>query len=73
MEYQAQTSVLLVASDDTDDLFAKADGQGVGESAPVPPVTDSANQPVVEANTPSVIKAAIQPIAEQQENALAQA
>ena len=26
-------SVLPVASDDTDDLFAKADGQGEGESA----------------------------------------
>ena len=30
-------SVLLVASDDTDDLFAKADGQGEGESALVSP------------------------------------
>ena len=72
MEDQAQTSVLPVASNDTDDLFAKADGQGVGESAPVPPVTDSANQPVVEANTPSVIKATIQPVTEQQENISAQ-
>ena len=43
MEDQAQTSVLPVASDDTDDLFAEADGQGEGESAPDPPVTDSAN------------------------------
>ena len=68
MEDQAQTSVLPVASNDTDDLFAEADGQGEGESAPVPPVTDSANQLVVEANTPSVIKAAIQPVIEQQEN-----
>ena len=33
MEDQAQTSVLLVASDDTNDLFAEADGQGEGESA----------------------------------------
>ena len=65
MEYQAQTSVLLVASDDTDDLFAEADGQGEGESAPAPPVTDSANQPVPEPTTPSTIKAAIQHVAKQ--------
>ena len=73
MEDQAQTSVLPVASDDTDDLFAEADGQGEGESAPAPPVTDSANQPVPEPTTPSTIKAAIQPIAEQQKNASTQA
>ena len=73
MEDQAQTSVLPVASDDTDDLFVEADGQGEGELAPAPPVIDSANQPVLEPTTPSTIKAAIQPIAEQQENALAQA
>ena len=72
MEDQAQTSVLPVASEDTDNLFAKADGQGEGKSAPVPPVTDSANQPVPEATTPSVIKAAIQPVTEQQENISAQ-
>ena len=72
MEDQAQTSVLPVASEDTDNLFAKADGQGEGESAPVPPITDSANQPVPEATTPSVIKAAIQPVTEQQENISAQ-
>ena len=40
MEDQAQTSVLPVALDDTDDLFAEADGQGEGESTPAPPVTD---------------------------------
>ena len=73
MEDQAQTSVLPVASDDTDDLFAEADGQGEGESALVQPVIDSANQPVLEATTPFVIKAAIQPVAEQQENTSAQA
>ena len=61
MEDQAQTSVLPVASDNMDDLFAEADGQGEGESAPVPPVTDSANQPIPEASTPSVIKVAINP------------
>ena len=30
MEDQAQTSVLPIASDDMDDLFAKVDGQGEG-------------------------------------------
>ena len=73
MEDQAQTSAMPVASDDTDDLFAEADGQGKGESAPTQPVTDSANQSIPEATTPTVIKAAIQPIAEQKENASAQA
>ena len=72
MEDQAQTSVLPVASEDTDNLFVKADSQGEGESAPVPPITVSANQPVPEATTPSVIKAAIQPVTEQQENISAQ-
>ena len=43
MKDQAQTSVLLVASDDMDDLFAEADGQGEGELALVQPVTDMAN------------------------------
>ena len=33
MEDQAQTSVLPVASDDTNDLFAEIDGEGEGESA----------------------------------------
>ena len=51
MEDQAQTSVLPVALDDTNDLFAEADSLGDGESAPVPPVTDSANQLVPEAAT----------------------
>ena len=64
MEDQAQTFVLPVASDNTNDLFTEIDGQGEGESAPARPVTNSANQPVPEATTPSVIKAAIQPIAE---------
>ena len=72
MEDQAQTSILPVASDDTDDLFAEADSQGEGESAPAPLVTDSANQPVLEATTPSAIKVAIQPVTEQQENVSAQ-
>ena len=62
-----------VASDDTDDLFAEADDQGVGESAPIQTVTNSANQPVLEATTLSAIKAAIQPVVEQQENTSAQA
>ena len=60
-----QTSAMPVASDDTDDLFAEADGQGEGELAPAQPVTDSANQYVPEATTPSIIKVAIQLIAEQ--------
>ena len=73
MEDQVQTSVLPVASDNTNDLFAEADGLGEGESAPVPPVTDSTNQPIPEATTPSAIKATIQPVTEQQENISAQA
>ena len=73
MEDQAQTSAMPIASDDTDDLFAEVDSQGEGESAPAQPVTDSANQSVPEASTPTVIKAAIQPITEQKENASAQA
>ena len=59
VEDQAQTSILLVASDDTEDLFAEADGLGDGESASVPPIIDSANQPILKAATQSVIKAAI--------------
>ena len=59
MEDQAQTSILPVALNDTDDFFAEADDLGDGESTPVPPVTDSANQPVPKAATQSVIKAAI--------------
>ena len=73
MEDQAQTSILPVASDDTDDLFAEADGQGERESAPAPLVTDSANQPVPKPTIPSTIKVAIQPVAEQRENGSAQA
>ena len=73
MEDQAQTSVLPVALDDTNNLFTEADDQGEGESAPVPPVTDSANQPVLEATIPSAIKVAITPVTEQQENVSAQA
>ena len=73
MEDQAQTFVLLVASDDMDDLFAETDGQGEGESAPARPVTNLTNQPIPEATTPSIIKVAIQPVVGQQENASAQA
>ena len=65
---QAQMSALPIASDDMDDLFAEADGQGEGESALAQPITDTANQPVPESTAPTVIKAAIQPVAEQQEN-----
>ena len=73
MEYQAQTSTMPIASDNTYDLFVEADGQGERESTPAQPVTDSANQSVPEATTPFVIKAAIQPVAKQQESASAQA
>ena len=72
MEDQAQTFVLPVALDDTNNLFVEADGQGEGESALVRPVTDTANQPIPESTAPAVIKTAIQIVAEQQENALAQ-
>ena len=65
MEDQAQTSILPISSDDTDDLFAEADGQGEGESAFAQPVIDMANQPIPESTTPTVIKAAIPPVTEQ--------
>ena len=65
MEDQAQTSILPISSDDTDDLFAEADGQGEGESALAQPVIDMANQPVPESTIPTVIKAAIPPVTEQ--------
>ena len=64
VEDQDQTSVMLVASDDTDDLFVEVDGLGDGESALALPVTDSANQLVPEAATQSVTKADIQPVTE---------
>ena len=64
MEDQAQTFVQPIASDDTDDLFAEADGQGERESALSQPITDTTNQPVPESTAPAVIKAAIQPVAE---------
>ena len=74
MEDQAQTFVMPIASDDTDDLFAEVDGLGEGESAPALPVTDPANQLIPEVATQSVSKADIQPITEteQPENISAQ-
>ena len=74
VEDQAQTSVLPVASDDTDDLFVEVDGLGEGESALALPVTNPTNQPVPEAATQSVSKADIQLITEteQPENIPAQ-
>ena len=51
VEDQAQTSVMPIASDDTDDLFAEVDDLGDGESAPAWPVTDLVNQPVPEVAT----------------------
>ena len=65
MEDQAQTSILPISSDDTDDLFAETDGQGEGESALAQPIIDMANQPGPESITPTVIKAAIPPVTEQ--------
>ena len=56
VEDQAQTSVMLVASDDIDDLFAEVDDLGDGESALAQPVTKSVNQPVLEAAIQSVIE-----------------
>ena len=62
VEDQAQTSVLPIASDDTDDLFVEVDGLGEGESALALPVTNPTNQPVPEAATQFVSKADIQPV-----------
>ena len=56
VEDQAQTSIMPVASDDIDDLFAEVDDLGDGESAPAQPVTKSVNQPILEAAIKSVIK-----------------
>ena len=56
VEDQAQTSIMPVASDDIDDLFAEVDDLGDGESAPAQPVTKSVNQPILEAAIQSVIK-----------------
>ena len=56
VEDQAQTSVMLVASDDIDDLFAEVDDLGDGESASARPVTKSVNRPVLEAAIQSVIE-----------------
>ena len=51
-----------VALDDTDDLFAEVDDLGDRESTPARPVTESANQPVLEIAIQLVIKAAIHSI-----------
>ena len=64
MEDQAQTSVMPVTSNDTDDLFAEVDDLGDGESALSRPVIESANQPVLEAAIQFVTKAAIQSVIE---------
>ena len=40
-----------IASDNTDDLFAKVDDLGDKESAPARPVTNLVNQPVPEVAT----------------------
>ena len=49
VEDQAQTSVMPIASDDTDDLFAEVNDLGDKELALARPVIESANQPVPEA------------------------
>ena len=74
VEDQAQTSVLPVASDDTNDLFVEVDGLGEGESALALPVTNPTNQPIPEVATQLVSKADIQPVTktEQPENIPAQ-
>ena len=74
VEDQAQTSVLPVASDDTNDLFVEVDGLGEGESALALPVINPTNQPIPEAATQLVSKADIQPVTktEQPENIPAQ-
>ena len=48
VEDQAQTSIMPVASDDTNNLFAEVDALGDGESAQAQPVVESAHQPVPE-------------------------
>ena len=57
VEDQAQTSIMLVASDDTDNLFVEVDALGDGESAQAQPVTESARQPVPEIVIQSVTEA----------------
>ena len=64
VEDQAQTSVMPVTSDDTNDLLAEVDGIGDGESAPTLPITNSANQPILKAVTQFFTKADIQPVVE---------
>ena len=56
VEDQAQTFVMPVVSDDTDDLFAKVDALGDGESAQAQPVTESAHQLVSDAVIQSITK-----------------
>ena len=64
VEDQTQTSVMPVALDDIDDLFAEVDDLGDRESTPARPLTESANQPVLETAIQPVIEATIQSIIE---------
>ena len=57
VEDQAQTSVMPIASNDTDDLFAEVDALGDGELAQAQLVTESAHQPISEAIIQSVTEA----------------
>ena len=50
---------MVVASDDTDDLFAEVDDLSDGELAPARPVTESVNQPVPEATIQFIAEAAV--------------
>ena len=48
VEDQAQTSIMPVASDDTNNLFTEVDALGDGESAKAQPIAESARQPIPE-------------------------
>ena len=56
VEDQAQTSIMPVASDDIDDLFAEVDDLGDRESTPAQLVTESVNLLVPEVAIQSVIE-----------------
>ena len=56
VEDQAQTSVMAIALDDTDDLFVEVDALGDGESAQAQLVTKSAHQPISKAVIQSITK-----------------
>ena len=57
VEDQTQTSVMPVASDDIDDLFATVDALSDGESAQAQPVIELAHQPISKVAIQSVTEA----------------